>query len=239
MLFGIPNLADSMAAVKKLVYDEKKYSMEELLYHLKNNFTDERVRLEFINKAPKYGNDNPEVDSLAAEIMDHACDYIGTKPSVFGQGFHPQPFTFLWMVDHGRTTAATPDGRRSGEILAYSMSPMQGRDFCGFTALLNSISSLPTKKAPGTASAIVEVSPCLFNDKNMDYFTDALLTAGQKGLANIQFNTVDAETLKEAQKEPDKYKNLAVRVSGFSQKFCLLDKTMQDHIINRTKHTGF
>jgi formate C-acetyltransferase len=90
MLFGIPNLADSMAAVKKLVYDEKKYSMEELLYHLKNNFPDERVRLEFVNKAPKYGNDNPEVDNLAAEIMDFACDYIAAKPSVFGQGFHQE-----------------------------------------------------------------------------------------------------------------------------------------------------
>ncbi|MDF2685605.1 MAG: pyruvate formate-lyase [Clostridia bacterium] len=239
MLFGIPNLADSMAAIKKLVYDEKKYSMEELLYHLKNNFPDERVRLEFVNKAPKYGNDISEVDNLAADIMNFACDYIATKPSVFGQGFHPQPFTFLWMVDHGRTTAATPDGRRNGEILAYSMSPMQGRDFSGFTALLNSISSLPSKKAPGTTSSIVEVSPYLFNYNNLDYFTDALLTAGQKGLANVQFNTCDADTLIAAQKEPDKYKNLAVRVSGFSQKFCLLDKTMQDHIINRTKHTAF
>lgn len=164
-----------------------------------------------------------------------------TKPSLtasdkYGYSFHAQPFTFLWMVDHGGTTAATPDGRHKGEILAYSVSPMQGRDFNGFTSLMNSLSKLPTTKTPGTTSAIVEVDPNLFTDRNIDYFVDILLSAAKKGLCNVQFNTVDADTLIDAQKHPDKYKNLAVRVSGFSQKFYLLDKTMQDHIIRRTKH---
>lgn len=113
---------------------------------------------------------------------------------------------------------------------------MQGRDFNGFTALLNSMAKLPTKKAPGTTSAIVEVDPKLFTDSNIDLFVDILLSASQKGLCNVQFNTIDAQTLIDAQKHPDKYKNLAVRVSGFSQKFNLLDKALQDHIIGRTKH---
>lgn len=236
MLLGIPNLADSLTALRELVYVKKIYTLEEIIYQLINDFPDETVRLDLINKAPKFGNDIDEVDSLAAEIMSFACDWLDELSKKYGYSFHAQPFTFLWMVDHGRLTAATPDGRHKGEIMAYSVSPMQGRDFNGFTSLINSISSLPTVKAPGTTSAIVEVDPQLFTDKNIGSFADILLAAAGKGLCNVQFNVVDAETLIDAQKHPDKYRNLAVRVSGFSQKFYLLDKTMQDHIISRTKH---
>lgn len=236
MLLGIPNLADSLAAIKTLVYDRKLYTMGQLIDQLKNNWPDEAARLDFVNKAPKYGNDLEEADVLAAEIFSYACDCVSQVKSVIGDGFHAQPFTFLWMVDHGNTTAATPDGRRSGEILAYSVSPMQGRDFNGFTALLNSIAKLPAVKAPGTASAIVEVDPLLFTDQNLDRFADIFITASKNGLANVQFNVIDKDTLIEAQKHPEKYRNLAVRVSGFSQKFNLLDKKIQDHIIARTKH---
>ena len=236
MLEGIPNLADSLAAVKKLVFEDRRYDMAQLLAALRADFPDEAVRLDFINKAPKYGNDIAEVDEIAAEIMDFACDRLARLSEKYGHAFHAQPFTFLWMLPAGKLTAATPDGRRAGETLAYSVSPMQGRDYNGLTALLNSISGLPTKKAPATASAIVEVDPVLFSEENLDQLTDIFLGAAERGLANVQWNCVGAETLMEAQKYPDKYKNLAVRVSGFSQKFNLLDKDLQDHIIARTKH---
>lgn len=238
MLVGIPNLADSMAAVRELVFDKKKYTMKELIDNLRGNFPDEAVRLDFLNKAPKYGNDIESVDSLAAEIMDFACDRVKAESERCGYVFQPQPFTFVWMIDHGRLTAATPDGRRSGEILAYSVSPMQGRDAGGFTALLNSLSRLPTKKAPGTTSAIVEADPKLFCDNNIDYFADILLAAASKGLCNVQFNITDAETLRDAQLHPENHRNLAVRVSGYSQKFSLLSRELQDHIIARTKHSA-
>ena len=139
------------------------------------------------------------------------------------------------MIEHGNVTAATPDGRRRGEPIAYSVSPMQGRDFNGLTAVLNSIAKFPTKRTPGTTSAIVEVDPKLFTDKNIDALTDILIAASAKGLSNVQFNIVDADTLIEAQKYPEKYNNLAVRVSGFSQKFNLLSPALQNHIIARTK----
>ena len=236
MFLGIPNLADSMAAVKKLVFDEKKYTLDELYNHLSKDFPEEAVRLEFMNKAPKFGNDIDAVDDIAADILNHSCDLLKKISADTGYAFHAQPFTFIWMFEHGRHTAATPDGRRAGEILAYSVSPMQGRDFNGFTALLNSLAKLPSKKAAGTTSAIVEVDPLLFNDSNIPHFVEIMFAAGQKGLCNIQFNVVDAKTLRDAQKNPGLYRNLAVRVSGFSQKFELLDKDMQDHIIERTKH---
>ncbi len=133
--------------------------------------------------------------------------------------------------------AASPDGRRKGEIMAYSLSPMQGRDFNGLTSLFNSLSKLPTKRTPGTTSAIVEIDPKLFTDRNIPLLASILFAAGAQGLQNVQFNTIDANILMDAKLHPEKHKNLAVRVSGFSQKFNLLQPELQDHIISRTKHS--
>ena len=233
---GIPNLADSLEAIRELIFKSKRYSLDELFFQLKNDWPDEAMRLDFLNKAPKFGNDIPSVDSLAAEIMGFACDTLDKLSKKYGMNFQAQPFTFTCMTTDGRIGCATPDGRHRGDNIAYSVSPMQGRDFNGFTALINSLCSLPTTKAPGCTSAIVEVEPKLFSDKNLSAFADILLTAAAQGLCNIQFNVVDADILRDAQLHPENHRNLAVRVSGFSQKFCLLDKNMQDHIIARTKH---
>lgn len=236
MLGGVPNLADSLQAIKTLVYDEKRYTLRKVKEILEADFPDERVRLEFVNKAPKFGNDIDSVDMIAKDIIDISCDYLEEFSDIYGLSFHAQPFTFLWMIEHGRESAASPDGRRKGEVIAYSLSPMQGRDFKGLTALFNSLSKLPTKRTPGTTSAIVEVDPKLFTDKNIPHLVTILMVSSKKGLENVQFNTVDADTLIDAKKNPDKYRNLAVRVSGFSQKFCLIAPDLQDHIIARTKH---
>ncbi len=235
-LVGLPNLADSLAALRKFVYEEKQYKLTEIIDALKNDFPDETLRLKLANKAPKFGNDIAEVDALAAGIMDFACDELKALSEECGYAFHAQPFSYVWMIVHGLASAASPDGRHAGEILAYSVSPMQGRDLNGFTALINSLTSLPTKKAPGTTSAIVEADPRLFADENIPYFADVLLGGAEKGLSNVQFNIVSAETLRDAQLHPEKHRNLAVRVSGFSQKFHLLSRELQDHIIQRTKH---
>jgi len=236
MLFGLPNLADALAAVQEMVYHRQALHLPILIDQLQHDFPDEALRLDLVNKAPKFGNDIDDVDQLAVEILNFCCDVLDDMSQKTGLPFHAQPFTFLWMVDRGRLTAATPDGRHKGEILAYSASPMQGRDFNGFTALMNSLAKLPTTRTAGTTSAIVEVDPQLFTDKNMPSFVAIMLEAARRGISNVQFNVVDADILIEAQQFPDRHRNLAVRVSGFSQKFYLLDKTMQDHIIQRTKH---
>ena len=236
MLGGIPNLADSLMVIKKFVYQDKKYSLEEVKTILENNYPDDSVRLEFLNKAPKFGNDIDEVDSIAVDITNYCCDLLDKLSVETSHCFHAQPFTFFWMIDHGRVSAASPDGRKSGEPIAYSASPMQGRDINGLTAVLNSIAKFPTKRTPGTTSAIVEIDPKLFADKNIDIITDIVIAAAKNGLSNLQLNTIDAKTLENAKKYPEKYNNLAVRVSGFSQKFNLLTPELQDHIIARTKH---
>lgn len=237
MICAIPNFADSLAVIKKYVYEEKRYTLTELKEILEKDFPDEAVRALFINKVPKYGNDIDEVDSIAAKVMNEICDMLDELSNKYSCSFHAQPFTYFWMIHHGKHSAASADGRRKGEPIAYSCSAMQGRDFNGLTALLNSISKLPSKKAPGTTSAIIEIDPKLFNDRNIDMLVDIFMAASKKGLCNAQFNVIDAETLIDAQKHPEHYNNLAVRVSGFSQKFNLLSEELQNHIIGRTKHS--
>ncbi len=236
MVGGLPNLADSLIALKKLVFEEKRYTLDEVIGHLRENFPDETVRLEFLNKAPKYGNDIDEVDEIAVRAASYACDCLEELSKKYGYTFHAQLFTYFWLIDHGRNTAATPDGRRSGDPIAYSVSPMQGRDYEGLTAVFSSLVKFPTRRTPGTASAIVEVDPQLLSDRNLDKLTALMLALAGEGLSNVQFNITDAETLTDAQLHPENHRNLAVRVSGFSQKFSLLDKDLQDHIIARTKH---
>ncbi len=173
MLVGIPDLVDSLAAIRKLIYENRAYTMTELITALRADWEGyEPMRLDFLRKAPKFGNDDDEVDLLAREL----------------------------------------------------------------TALLNSIAKLPTTCTQGTTSAIVEVDPKLFCDENIPYLADILLTAAERGLSNVQFNTVSVDTLLDARAHPENHRNLAVRVSGFSQKFNLLNPTVQDHIIARTKH---
>lgn len=239
MPMGIPNVADSLAAIEQLVFCDGKLSLKELVSQMAQNYPDESLRQAMLNRAPKYGNDDDAVDNLAAAVFEHYCRLMREVSDTYQMAFFAQPFTFLWLVDAGRGTAATPDGRRSGENLAYSISPMQGRDFRGLTALINSLAKLPQHMAAGSTSAIVEAEPVLFAPENLDHLVTLLKTAVQKGVGQLQFNVVSEQTLRKAQAEPEKYRNLAVRVSGFSQKFCLLSKEIQDHIIARTKHASF
>ncbi len=239
MPMGIPNVADSLAAIENLVFIEERYTLVALIDQLRQNFPLESARLECLKRTPKYGNDHNGVDRFASHIFEHYCRLMSAVSARYETKFFAQPFTYLWLVEAGKLTAATPDGRKSGENLAYSISPMQGRDFKGLTAVINSLAKLPQHLAAGSTSAIIEVEPVLFTEEQVDHLVTLLKTSVEKGVGQLQFNVVSAETLRKAQAEPEKYRNLAVRVSGFSQKFCLLNKELQDHIIARTKHGSF
>ncbi len=238
MPMGIPNVADSLAAIDQLIFREGQLGLADLVEALRRDYPDETVRLALLNRAPKYGNDDDIVDMLAARVFRHYCELMREVSGIYQIPFLAQPFTFLWLVEAGQRTAATPDGRRRGENLAYSVSPMQGRDYRGLSALIHSLAKLPQRMAAGSTSAIVEAEPVLFAEENLDHLVSLLDTAVKTGVGQLQFNVVSAETLRKAQADPDKYRNLAVRVSGFSQRFCLLSPEIQDHIIARTKHSG-
>ncbi|MFH1008256.1 MAG: pyruvate formate lyase family protein [Candidatus Latescibacterota bacterium] len=235
---GIPNVADSLAAIRKLVFEEGTLSLDQLGRLLRTNYEGaEKERLTLLRKAPKYGNDEDEVDCIAAEVAAHYCQLMHGHRTVSGGRFHVHLFSFVWHLNPcGDKTGASPDGRHAGDPLAYSLSPMQGRDATGLTAVLNSLIKMPHHLAAASSSAIIEVDPALFEGARRDQLVAILKTSIDRGLGQLQLNVVTVDTLKKAQQEPETYRNLQVRVSGYSYRFCLLDRAMQDHIIARTKH---
>ena len=235
---GTANTADSLCAVKKLVFEDKKIKPEALLEALKNNFDGaETLRQLLLKNAPKYGNDVPEVDLMAKELDEHFIKFMDKFRTPLGGRYFVHLFSFLCNIGFGKTTGATPDGRMSGEPIAYSLSAQQGRDEKGITAMLKSLSKLPHDMAAGASAAIVEVSPKMFEGGDgVKRMSDIIKTLLAMRIGQIQFNVVTADRLKLAQKEPDKYGNISVRVAGFSQMFKLIGKELQDHIIARTKH---
>lgn len=235
---GIPNVADSLAAVRKLVFEDQAISMADLFEALRANFDGhEPLRQMLLHRAPKYGNDEPSVDELAAQVARHYCETMHDLRTIRGGRFHAHLFSFIWHVNPcGKGTGALPDGRKAGDPLAYSVSPMQGRDFRGLSAVLNSLARIPHHLAAASSSAIIEVDPKLLEGEGRERFVEAIRTALDQGVGQLQFNVVTAETLEAARQCPESYQNLAVRVSGYSYRFCLLDPDMQDHIIRRTKH---
>ena len=235
---GTANTADSLCAVKKLVFEDKKIKPEILLESLKNNFKGaEALRQLLLKNAPKYGNDCPEVDLLAREVDEHFIKFMDKFRTPLGGRYFVHLFSFLCNIRFGDKTGATPDGRLSGEPLAYSLSAQQGRDEKGITAMLKSLSKLPHDMAAGASAAIIEVSPKMFEGRDgMKRMSDIIRTLLSMRIGQIQFNVVTADRLRLAQSEPDKYGNISVRVAGFSQMFKLLGKDLQNHIIARTKH---
>jgi len=247
---GIPNVADSLAAVRQLVFphaaaaaaptsqQDAGVTMAELIAALRADFEGlEDLRQMLLHRAPKYGNDDPSVDALAADVARHYCETMHNLRTIRGGRFHAHLFSFIWHVNPcGKGTGALPDGRRAGEPLAYSLSPMQGRDFRGLSAVFNSLARIPHHLAAASSSAIIEIDPALLDGEGRARFAEAVRTAFDRGVGQLQFNAVTAETLEKAREHPDQYQNLAVRVSGYSYRFTLLDRDMQDHIIRRTKH---
>ena len=234
---GIPNVADSLAALQSTVFGDGSISAEDMLAALRSNFADcEDMRLLLRNRLPKYGNDQPLPDGFAAELAGQYCDLLGGYTTPSGGSFFCHLFTYVLMLGHGKLTGASPEGRLAGDPLAYSVSPVQGRDKEGITAALKSLARIPHHLAAASSSAILEVAPSLLERDGRETFAALITAAIGQGVGQLQFNVVNADTLKAAQDDPDRYANLCVRVSGFSQRFCLLDREMQDHIIARTKH---
>jgi formate C-acetyltransferase len=235
---GIPNVADSLTALELAVFRGRLVGKAQMLRALQSNFAGEEVlQLKLRNRLPKYGNDQALPDKYAAQLAQQYCDLMSGFKTVSGGTFFTHLFTYTLMLPFGKQTAAAPDGRRAGEPLAYSVSPAQGRDTHGLTAAITSLSHIPHHLVAASSSAILEADPALLEGIGRQAFTDMIIAAIKIGVGQLQFNVVSAEMLKAAQADPERYRNLCVRVSGFSQQFCLLDHDMQDHIIARTKHT--
>ncbi|MCD8352276.1 MAG: formate C-acetyltransferase/glycerol dehydratase family glycyl radical enzyme [Planctomycetaceae bacterium] len=233
------NIADSLAALKKLVYDEKKIDRTVLLEALRSNFSEfEELRLQLLNKAPKYGNDVEWVDSIAAQwIALFAGKFKGLK-NYRGGPYHTGMYTVSAHVPMGANVGASPDGRMVGAPLADGgMSAVYGRDSKGPTALLNSVSRIESRLGSNGTLLNMKFLPQFFKtEEGIRKFSSLLRAFVALRINHVQFNVVNKEDLLAAQKSPDQYPNLTIRVAGYTAYFTELAKDLQDEIIARTTY---
>lgn len=238
---GIANLSDSLHALKGMVFEQQRLSFDELLAVLKANFATpegEKIRARLINRFDKYGNDIDDVDNISAELLRHYCKEVEKYRNPRGGQFTPGSYTVSAHVPLGAVVGATPDGRLAGEQLADGgLSPMLGQDMQGPTAVLKSVSKLDNYLLSNGTLLNVKFTPAtLEGDAGLQKLADFLRAFTQLKLQHVQFNVVNADTLREAQQRPQDFAGLVVRVAGYSAFFVELSKEIQDDIIRRTAH---
>jgi pyruvate formate-lyase/glycerol dehydratase family glycyl radical enzyme len=231
------NIADSLAVIKKLVFEEKAINKEELLNALRTNFDgNEQLRQYCINRVPKYGNDVTWVDELGAEWLAYFAGKLKHYWNYRGGGFHMGLYTVSAHVPMGQNVGATADGRLSGTPLADGgMSPMYGRDKSGPTAVFNSVSRLNSGLATNGSLLNMKFLPSLFNNSaDREKFTSLLKSFVYLPINHVQFNVVTADELIKAKADPESFRGLTIRVAGYTAYFTELAGDLQDEIIKRT-----
>ena len=238
---GIANLSDSLHALKGMVFEQQRMSFDELIQVLKANFKTkegEKIRARLINRFEKYGNDIDEVDNISADLLRFYCKEVEQHLNPRGGHFTPGSYTVSAHVPLGSVVGATPDGRLAGDRLADGgLSPMVGQDSQGPTAVLKSVSKLDNYLLSNGTLLNVKFTPAtLAGDGGLNKLADFLQAFSKLKLQHIQFNVVNADTLREAQQRPQDFAGLVVRVAGYSAFFVELSKEIQDDIIHRTAH---
>ena len=245
---GIANMADSLAAIKKLVFEEKKITPTQLWEALQDDFTsieNQKIQHMLIHDAPKYGNDEDEVDLLVVDAYHSYIDELKKYPSTrFNKGpiggiRYAGTSSISANVGQGQGTMATPDGRHAHTPLAEGCSPSHAMDKNGPTAIFKSVAKLPTHEITGGVLLNQKVTPqMLSTTENKEKLKMLIKTFFNrlKGY-HVQYNVVSKETLMEAQNDPEKHRDLIVRVAGYSAFFNVLSKATQDDIIERTEQT--
>jgi formate C-acetyltransferase len=245
---GIANLGNSLAAIKKLVFEDRKISAEALLQHMEKNFEGkegERLRQILLNYAPKYGNDDDYVDQLLKEAylyyISELEHYHTTRyqRGPIGCRYYAGTSSISANVPSGSVVPATPDGRKAYTPLAEGSSPTSGTDLLGPTAVFNSVAKLPTDKILGGVLLNQKLAPSSIRkeaDKKKLLSMIRTFFSELKGW-HVQYNIVSRDTLLAARRNPEQYRDLVVRVAGYSAFFTTLSPDTQDDIIARTEHT--
>ena len=235
---GVADLINSAAAVRHLVYETKQLSMEKLLEALDRNFDGYENVLKLCTEAPKYGNDDPRADDLAADLFTFIADEIENYSSKFGK-MTPGILPVSGNTPFGLEVGALPSGRRAWKPLADGVSPNGGTDFNGPGAVLKSVANIPHDRFVQGTLLNMKIDPEMFQTENGITQLMALLKSlCSLGVYHVQFNVVDQAKLLEAQEHPEDYKGLLVRVAGYTAFFVELGKDVQDEIIARTVQTA-
>ncbi|MBU2643730.1 hypothetical protein KKI24_03415 [bacterium] len=235
VILGPSNVADSITAVRKVVFEDRTVSMDRLLEAMKADWKGyEDVRQHLLN-APKYGNDDPYADTIAADVHHKTAAVLARSKNRFGYPLRGDGSGISITYGAGAMVPATPDGRKAGDPLAdATLSPGIGSDRQGPTAVLNSAARISTEK---TYNHLLnqKFHPSSLEGEMETVFTSYLRSWGDLGISQIQFNVVDRETLLDAQRNPEKHSDLLVRVAGYSAYFVDLSKGLQDSIIERSE----
>lgn len=235
--YFIASLVDSVCAVKKLVFEDKKVTFARLCEILKNNWEgNEPLRLVAKNISEKYGNNNPVADAITKEFAEYCALLVNNKPNNRGGVFKASLFCIDYFVYYGSKTMATPDGRFAGEVLSKNLCATVGQDKNGVTALINSATKINHALFPnGTVLDVILHPSAVSGNDGLDAFYALLKTYLHKGGMALHGNVFHSEDLKKAQKNPEKYKNLQVRVCGWNAYFVNLSKVEQDCFIKQAE----
>ena len=236
---GLITTADSLAAIKKFVFEEKSLTTSQLLNVLDTNFEgQEYLRQTLVNRAPKFGNDEDYVDLLANEVLHIWADCLQSYTNPRGGPWIPSLYSLTANIGFGERCGATPDGRKAREPLNDNISPVHGQERKGPTAVARSVGKLDMVCIPHGAILNMRFSPSLLcSDEGLAKFSAFIRGYVRLGGWHNQFNVVSTETLREAQKHPAKYRGLVIRVSGYSALFVELSPEVQEDIIARVEYS--
>lgn len=237
---GLGSVTDALSALKTHVFEQATLSMDELLASLSSDFEgSERLRRLLLNKTPRYGNDDDAADALMVRVFEAYYAAIDGRKNTRGGQYHVNLLPTTCHVYFGSVTGATPDGRKAWTPLSEGVSPVQGADRRGPTAVVRSVSKMDQARTGGTLLNQKLTPRLLKDDEGLERLTHLVRTYFNLDGHHIQFNVVDTATLRAAQAEPEKYRDLIVRVAGYSDYFCDLSAALQEEIIARTEHETF
>ncbi len=234
---GLGTVTDAMTALKYHVFDQHTMTMDDMLALLAEDFVGhERERLLLVNRTPRYGNDDDYADAIMARLFEAYFEAIDGRPNTKGGTYHINLLPTTCHIYFGAVIGATPDGRRAWTPLSEGVSPVQGADRRGPTAVIRSVAKMDHIRTGGTLLNQKFTPQVLAGEEGLDKLVQLIRTYFRLDGHHIQFNVVSAETLRAAQAAPTEYRDLIVRVAGYSDYFCDLGRALQDEIIGRTEH---
>jgi len=245
---GFATTVDSLLSIKKLVYEDKKYTMAQIKDSIMNDFKRNEVMQAYLmNKAPKYGNDEDDADEFSKKVMETWAEECWRYKTPTNYQYRPGMLSWnYWAGADAGFTIATPNGRNKGSFLSNAICPTDGVDIKGPTAVTNSVGKVLGGKTesgeyinclPNGASHTITFNPSIIKDpEHKEKFKAYLRGYIENGGTALQINMLDGEMLKDAQKHPENYKNLLVRVTGYNAYFTTIGRELQDEIIARESH---
>jgi formate C-acetyltransferase len=237
---GIGSLTDSLAAFRKLVYHKRSVSPADFVQALDADFSGhEELRQRALHKTPKYGNDDDQADELMVRAFTACFEELDGRPNSKGGCYRVEMLPTTCHVYFGSVTGAMPDGRKAGLPLSEGISPVQGADRNGPTAVVCSAAKMDQIKTGGALLNMKFTPDLLRDEKGIEHLAQLVRGYFKMDGHHVQFNVVQADTLRKAQACPDAYRDLIVRVAGYSDYFCDLSPQLQEEIIARTEHGAF